>query len=101
MNNLNQFIKYIKLDDEKRILVSLQNKYAPYLKEKQSRVMIKNGIKEILKEDFKLLEIGKNVCRITVKEGTEEENIKKIENELVKGLQMAMEFLANYQKNEN
>lgn len=97
MDILNQFIKYIKLDDEKRILVSLQDVLTPHLEDKNTRSMLKGMLKDILKDDFSQLEIGKNICRVTVKEGTEEKNIELIKTELVKNLEMAMQFLSQMQ----
>ncbi|WP_026894553.1 hypothetical protein [Clostridiisalibacter paucivorans] len=100
MDMLGQFVKYIKLDDEKRILVSVNNQFENYLQDKKNRTMIKDGCKSILKDNFIKLEIGKNICRITVKEGTEEKNMELIKTELVKGLEMAMAFLSQMQNNQ-
>ena len=100
MDILNQFVKYIELDDEKRILVSLQDHLEPYLKDKQTRSMLKESIKGILKDDFVQLEVGKNICRITVKEGTEESNLELVKTELIRNIQMAMEFLNQMQGNK-
>ncbi|MBS4539252.1 hypothetical protein GOQ27_12320 [Clostridium sp. D2Q-11] len=101
MDTLNYFLKYIKLDEEKRILISVQNQYESYLLEKESKKMILDGLKSILGEDFKTLEIGKNICRVTVLEGKEEESKEKIETELVKGLEMAMAFMSQMQNKDN
>lgn len=101
MNTLNNFLKYIKLDEEKRILISLQNQYQSYLQEKESKKMILDGLKSILGEDFKKLEVGKNICRVTVTEGKEEESKEKIETELIKGLEMAMAFMSQMQNKDN
>lgn len=98
MSILNQFINYIKLDEEKRILVSLKKPLEPYLQDPQTRSMLKSSIESILGNDFKQLEIGKNVARITVAEGTEEKNLEIVKTELVKNIQMAMEFLNNSNK---
>jgi len=96
MENLNQFIKYVKLDEEKRILVSVQSEYESFLQDTNIRAMVKQSTKDILKDDFELFEVGKNICRITVKEGTEEKNLELIKTELVKGLEMAMAFLTQF-----
>ncbi|WP_129600172.1 hypothetical protein [Anaerophilus nitritogenes] len=93
MDSFEQFIKYVKLDEEKRILISLQNHLETYLQDEKVKSMLKESAQSILKDDFIQLEIGKNICRITVKEGTEEKNLKLIEEELVKGIEMAMAFL--------
>lgn len=100
MDTMNQFIKYIKLDEEKRILLAVQTQYQSFLQEKESKKMILDGIKSILGDDFKKLEIGKNIARITVTEGKEEEAKEKIHEELVKGLEMAMAFMSQMQNNQ-
>ena len=94
MDILNQFVKYIELDEEKRILVSLQNHLEAYLQDQATKSMLKESIKGILKDDFVQLEVGKNICRITVKEGTEEKSLELVKTELIKNIQMAMEFLS-------
>ena len=94
MDTLNQFIKYVKLDEEKRILISVQNQYESFLQDKNTRSMLKQSVQNILKEDFELMEVGKNVCRLTVKEGTEDKNLELVKTELVKGLEVAMTFLS-------
>lgn len=94
MDTLNQFIKYVKLDEEKRILISIQNQFESYLQDTSTRAMLKQSVQNILKEDFELMEVGKNVCRLTVKEGTQEKNLELVKTELVKGLEVAMTFLS-------
>ncbi|KNF07908.1 hypothetical protein CLPU_11c00770 [Gottschalkia purinilytica] len=97
---LNQFVKYIELDEEKRILISLQNHFESYLQDKNTKAMIKEVCQSILKDDFVQLEIGKNICRVTVKEGTEEKNVEIVKNELLKNFQMAMSFLSQMKNNK-
>jgi len=92
--DLNMFIKYIKLDDENRIIISVQDHLAGYLQEDQSKKMLKETVEKVLAEDFKLLEVAKTSCRITVAEGTEEASMKKVEEEIVKGIEMAMAFMS-------
>ena len=94
MDTLSQFVKYIKLDDEKRILVSLQNQFESYLQDQSIRTMLKDTVKNILGDDYVQLEVGKNVVRLTVKEGTEDKNLEVVKTELVKSLEMAMAFLS-------
>lgn len=101
MDTLSLFIKNIKLDEEKRIIISVQNQYESYLQEKENKKMALDGLKSILGEDFKKLEIGKNVCRITVLEGKEEESKEKIHSELVNGLNQAMEFMNKMGKKDD
>ena len=98
MSIIDQFINHIKLDEEKRILVSLKKPLEPYLQDPQTKAMLKSSIEDILGSDFKQLEIGKNVARITVKEGTEDKNLDLVETELVKNLAMAMEFMGGMGK---
>jgi len=95
MDVSNQFIKYVKFDDEKRILVAVQLNFQSYLQDDKNRQMLKKFVLDLLKEDFIKLEIGKNLCRITVKEGTEEDNLQRVQTELMKGLEIAMKIMAN------
>ncbi|WZL74547.1 hypothetical protein QBE52_07610 [Clostridiaceae bacterium 35-E11] len=97
MDTFNQFVKYVQLDEQNRILISLQNQFESYLQDPKIKSMIKESAQNLLKEDFVQLEVGKNICRVTVKEGTEEKNIALIKTELVKGLEMAMAFFAQMQ----
>ncbi|QVK17572.1 hypothetical protein KHQ81_12035 [Mycoplasmatota bacterium] len=94
----NQFISYVKFDEVKRILVAVNPQFQSYLHEDKNRKMIKQKAMGILKNDFIKLEIGKNICRLTVKEGTEEKNKEKIEKELTNALNMAMSFLSKMGK---
>ena len=91
---LNMFVKYIEFDENKRIIISLQESMMTYLQDPKVRSMLKQSAETALKDNFKQLEIGKNNCRITVLEGTEEESKKVVEEELVKGLEMAMAFMS-------
>ncbi|QEK12449.1 hypothetical protein FQB35_08700 [Crassaminicella thermophila] len=101
MDTFNQFVKYVQLDEEKRILISLQNQFESYLQDSKIKSMVKEAAKSILKDDFVQLEIGKNICRVTVKAGTEEKNLELVKSELVKGLEMAMAFLAQMHNIKN
>ncbi|ERJ12182.1 hypothetical protein [Haloplasma contractile] len=98
MSVSNQFIKYVKFDDEKRILVSVQPKYQAYLQEQKIRQSLKKAVVDVIKDEFVKLEIGKNICRITVKKGTEEQNLARVKKELVNGLEMAMKFMGKMGK---
>lgn len=93
MSNLNEIIKDIQLDDEKRILISMKNEFESYLQDEKTRSMLKESAQGVLKDDFIQLEIGKNICRLTVKEGTEDKNLELVKDELAKGLEMMMAFL--------
>jgi chromosomal replication initiation ATPase DnaA len=94
MYNKEMFIKSISKDDEERILIAVQNHFAPQLKEDQVKSEIKKMISEVLGEDFVQLEIGKNMLRITVKENADE-NITKINTYIDQMLQMAGQFMEN------
>ena len=87
------FIKYIKLDEEKRIVICVQDHLAEYLKDEQSRKMLKESAEKVLKDDFQLLEIGKKSCRITVNKDNAENCKILVETEIVKGIEMAMAFM--------
>ncbi len=91
--DLSMFIKSIKLDDNKRILVSLQEHLVSYLSDDNAKKQLKAETQRILGDDFKQLEIGKNVIRLTVTEGKEEELMELIRVELTKMLEMAMMFM--------
>jgi len=91
---LSMFIKSIKLDDNKRILVSLQDHLVSYLAEGNAKSQLKGEVERILGDDFKQLEIGKNVIRLTVTEGKEEELMKVVSVELTKMIEMAMTFMS-------
>ncbi|BEP28023.1 hypothetical protein [Helicovermis profundi] len=95
---MNMFVKYIKLDENKRILVAIQDQFISYLTEADNKKMLKEGAEKILKENFIQLEIGKNIIRLTVKEGTEEESMTLVKEELVKALEMAMAFMSQMNK---
>lgn len=88
------FVKQISLDENKRIIVSLQEAAAQYLQDPKVRSMLKQSSEQVLKGDFKQLEIGKNNCRITVSEGAEEACKTIVETELIKCLEMAMAFMS-------
>lgn len=91
---MSMFIKHIKLDEEKRIIIAVQDHLAGYLQEEQSKTMLKDTAAKVLGDDFKLLEVAKTSCRITVAEGTEETSLKLVEEEIVKGIEMAMAFMS-------
>ncbi|MGB3368591.1 MAG: hypothetical protein WBA54_13940 [Acidaminobacteraceae bacterium] len=91
---LSMFIKSIKLDDNKRILVSLQDHLVSYLAEDNAKSQLKGEVERILGVDFKQLEIGKNVIRLTVTEGKEEELMEVVSVELTKMIEMAMSFMS-------
>lgn len=91
---LSMFIKSIKLDDNKRILVSLQDHLVSHLADDNAKKQLKGEVERILADDFKKMEIGKNVVRLTVTEGKEEELMELVKVELTKMLEMAMAFMS-------
>lgn len=97
---LDQFIKAIRLDENNRILVSVHEFLESYLQTAENKKMIKTGLMQMLGEDFKQLEVGKNVCRITVTEGKEKELLVKLENDMKSAIEMAMAYMASGQKPE-
>lgn len=99
MYSKEMFIKSISKDNEERILIAVQNHFAPQLKEEQVKSEIKKMISEVIGEDFSQLEIGKNMLRITVKNNTDE-NIVKIDNYIDQMLQMAGKFMENMDNQE-
>ncbi len=88
------FIKSIELDEERRIIIQGQSHLAEYLKDEQTRKMLKGAAENVLGEDFKQLEIGKCNCRITVTPDNADECLKRVEEELVKGIEMALAFMS-------
>ena len=93
MDRLSKVINFIKLDDEKRIIISINKEYKEFLYNEKYRQSLKTNIENLLKDEFIKLEIGKNLCRITVKEGTAERNLEKIRAELVKGIGSVLRFM--------
>lgn len=98
--DLSAFIKHMKLDEEKRIIISLHEFLESYLVDPANRKMLKDGLVQMLGDNFKQLEVGKNVCRITVLEGTEEASLAKLESDLKSAAEMAMNYMAS-QKSED
>ncbi len=97
---LNMFIKSIALDDQKRVVVMVQEHMSEYLIKGESKLMLKEMAVKILGETFVQLEVSKNSFRVTVTDGTEETAKVKIEEELVKGIEMAMSFMSQMNQNQ-
>lgn len=97
---LNMFIKSIALDEESRIIIQGQPHLAEYLQDEQTRKMLKGAAENVLKEDFLKLEIGKCNCRITVTADKAEACMKLVEEELVKGIEMALAFMSQMNKKD-
>ncbi|MDF2700835.1 MAG: hypothetical protein K0Q49_2398 [Haloplasmataceae bacterium] len=93
MSMANQFINDVKLDEMKRIIISVNPNYQSYLQNDKVKQSLKKAALDTLKTNFIKLEVGKTGCRITVKEGTEEKSLEQVNKELIKGIEMAMNFL--------
>jgi|GEM_PF-1009825 len=94
---LELFIKSIKIDDENRIVVVIQDHLAEYMAKDDSKKMIKDMVVQALGEDFVKLEMSKVSARITVAEGKAEACKTRVEEELKKGLEMAMSMMGQMQ----
>ncbi|HEY8365153.1 MAG TPA: hypothetical protein VIK84_06235 [Haloplasmataceae bacterium] len=90
---LNNFINFIKFDDNKRIIVSVNESYSVYLQEEKNRQLLKKALIDLLQDDFEKLEVGKNNCRITVKAGTESTSIQKIQSSLKDSFGLIRKFM--------
>lgn len=93
--DLSFFVKSIKLDEEKRIIVTAQDTIKDQLTNKEYRLKAKEALKTLLKDDFNELEVSKTSARITVAEGKAEQCKKIIEDELNKLMQLAAQFMSN------
>lgn len=93
------FIKFIKFDDEKRIIIAIQDQFVSYLQKDESKKMLRETLTKVLAEDFKQLEVSKNSCRITVAEGKEDASKVIIEEEIAKAIEMAMMFMSQMNQN--
>lgn len=91
---MDMFIKSIQLDESNRIVVTIQDHFAEYLSKEESKKMLKDMAVKILSADFIKLEVAKTSFRITVVEGTETASKEKVEQEIVKGIEMAMAFMS-------
>ncbi|MDM8534952.1 hypothetical protein QUF55_09670 [Clostridiaceae bacterium HSG29] len=100
MYNREMFIKYINLDDQNRILISVQNHFEDKLKEANTKTEIKKIMTEVLGDNLEKLEIGKNVLRVTVTENPDE-SISKINAYIDQMLQMAAQFMDQMGKETN
>lgn len=97
---LNLFVKSIQLDDQKRIVVSVQDHISEHLVQEESKKMLKDMAEKTLGSDFIQLEVSKTSFRVTVKEGTEEASMSKVEAEILKGIEMAMSFMSQMNQNK-
>ncbi len=91
---MDMFIKSIQLDESNRIVVTIQDHFAEYLSKEESKKMLKDMAVKVLEADFVKLEVAKSSFRITVVEGAEAAAKEKVEQEIVKGIEMAMSFMS-------
>jgi hypothetical protein len=97
---MDMFIKSIQLDESNRIVVTIQDHFAEYLSKEESKKMLKDMALKVLEADFVKLEVAKSSFRITVVEGAEASAKEKVEQEIVKGIEMAMSFMSQMNKQE-
>lgn len=89
----NVFISSMIIDEEKRIVVTVQEQYRHFLKEDMIKSMLKETATKALGERFKQLEVSPCTFRVTVESGTENESLSIIETEIAKNIEMALNFL--------
>lgn len=97
---MDMFIKSIQLDESNRIVVTIQDHFVEYLSKEESKKMLKDMALKVLEADFVKLEVAKSSFRITVVEGAEAAAKEKVEQEIVKGIEMAMSFMSQMNKQE-
>ncbi len=93
-------VKYIKLDDENRIVVGVQDMFQTYLTDKENVKQLRSMVSGILGEDMSLFESSSKTIRLTVTSGKEEETMEKLKIELANALSMAMDFMKNNPQGE-
>lgn len=98
---LEMFVKSIKLDDEDRIVIIIQDHLSEYFAKDDSKKMIKDMAVKALGDDFVKLEMSKVSARITVKEGQGQICKDKVTEELTKGLELAMQFMSQMQDKDS
>lgn len=89
----NNIVRSLVLDDESRIVLTVQNEFSQFLQDPQMKSTLKETIVKVLGDKFKLFEVGGPNCRVTVTEGSEEECLAIIQEEIVKALQMVAMFM--------
>ncbi|MDK2867008.1 MAG: hypothetical protein PWP51_1104 [Clostridiales bacterium] len=94
---LEMFIKSIKLDDAGRIVIVIQDHLSEYFVKEDSKKMLKDMAVKTLGDDFIKLEMSKVSARVTVREGQSEVCKARIQEELTKGIEMAMQFMSQMQ----
>lgn len=92
----NKIIKNILVDDSGYIVVTIEDDYHEFLKNDQLRLILKNMAQDALKEDFLELGVSKKGFRIKVAEGTSQQSLIIVQNEVSKNIEMAWMFLNNF-----
>lgn len=92
------FVKSIVIDGEGRIVVSVQDQFASYLSDDAAKKMLRETATKALGENFIKLEVSPKTFRVTVKEGTSEECKTLVENEIVKSIEMALNFMDQFKE---
>lgn len=90
------FIKSIIVDNESRIVVSVQDQFSKYLEDDTTKKMLRDTAVKALGEDFVQLEISKKTFRLTVVKGSEERCKTLVEEEIVKSIEMALSFMNQF-----
>ncbi|NLG82168.1 MAG: hypothetical protein GX490_06595 [Bacilli bacterium] len=93
MFELKKYVEYVKLDDNKRIVLTLLPQYKQVLYADRFRTLIHKAAKDFLGKDFINCEIVDNSCIITVIPNTEEKNLKIIQTEVIDGLELIMRLM--------
>lgn len=91
------FIESIIIDDQGRIIVTVQEQFRSYLKEDMIKTMLKDTAVKAIGENFIQLEVSTSTFRVTVKEGTSEEAKNIIETEIASSIEMALNFMNQFQ----
>ncbi|PAB56818.1 hypothetical protein [Anaeromicrobium sediminis] len=94
MNNTNEMVKYVKLNDDKKIEICVDESFTLFLQDPSIVAMIEQSCKSLLENKFINLHINGNTSFITVESGTEQASLELVNNELIQGIQMAMAFLS-------
>lgn len=97
---IEMLVKYIKLDDENRIVVGVQEMFQTYLTDKENVKQLRSMVSEILGDDMSLFESSSKTIRLTVTSGKEKEIMEKLKTELANALSTAMDFMKNNPQSE-
>ncbi len=93
-------VKHIKLDDENRIVVGVQDIFQTHLTDKENVKQLRSMVSGILGEDMSLFESSSKTIRLTLTPGKEEETTEKLKIELANAHSMVMDFMKNNPQGE-